>query len=429
MATVVLPMPLTSACPTASVDLGLASAGLMSMRLPRTASVSIGAASWRMEAFDSRPLRMSHNGGLITDGTHTLHPADRTNRLTMAHGESANIQSVRAGRARPGFDPNGTKSCSVFGRVRYGGQADSNDPTSSAAVPARRVRFSANIQNDDEDDDDLVDAAGLGCASASWTRGAEAGSATWTVGQRFVRQSLPPVSISVVAPGGGTGFNAPVYAALGQRQNMSVKIVGQSRAAYDRYPLGWQDGAPAPNLESFADDLLAESIVEKSSCLVVGSRGGQVVLPRLWQKRGSDVPPAVVINGGIAMRLPTDVQWPESAVTFLLLGGNDYFKMNFSPLQYLADARSRVPPNNCTTAILLVNEMSHMPDTRMLMAIMHLMVSVVVSWKCAERRVRADLDEIMQSLVKLGLSGRLHYTRAPQEWAEFGFSSKGVVVA
>merc|ERR1711920_363835 len=96
--------------------------------------------------------------------------------------------------------------------------------------------------------------------------------------------------------------------------DLSVKILGESRAPYDRYPACWiNKGAPPPNLETFALDLLAQNCLDDADCIVVGSRGGQVVLPTLWHACGKNTPPAIVVNGGCAMSLPTQVRWPESA--------------------------------------------------------------------------------------------------------------------
>merc|ERR1712217_653979 len=124
-----------------------------------------------------------------------------------------------------------------------------------------------------------------------------------------------------------------------------------------------------------------EGLIEHNNCLIFGSRGGQVVLPTLWQARGEDVPPAVVINGGCAMDLPIPVRWPNSAVTFLLLGGKDYFKGQFSMDAYVANSQRKVPPKNTTTAILLVHEMTHMPQTDLLIATLHHMIYAVTKWK------------------------------------------------
>jgi len=101
------------------------------------------------------------------------------------------------------------------------------------------------------------------------------------------------ISVSVVAPGGGTGINSSVYASLGRKDGVSLNFLGHSRAPYDRYPESWaEEGGPPPNLETFALDLVAQSCLDNVDCLVVGSRGGQVVLPTLWDVMGAHVPPA-----------------------------------------------------------------------------------------------------------------------------------------
>lgn len=219
------------------------------------------------------------------------------------------------------------------------------------------------------------------------------------------------VSVSVIAPGGGTGMNAPVYASLARKEGVSVDIVGESRAAYDRYPASWaNEGAPAPNLESFALDLIATRRLASTDCLVVGSRGGQVVLPTLWQALGENVPPAVVMNGGCAMGLPTEVHWPTKAATFLLLGGQDYFRGNLRMQDYVADAKSRVPQDNKTTAILLVHEMVHMPQADLLNAILMHMIQAITSWKAnADCTPMDDFSAILSNLRRGGVSGILTF--------------------
>merc|ERR1711862_12977 len=153
--------------------------------------------------------------------------------------------------------------------------------------------------------------------------------------------------------------------------------------------------------------------VEHADCLVVGSRGGQVVLPTLWQARGRYIPPAVVINGGCAMDLPTPVQWPESAGTFLLLGGQDYFRGHLDMDSYVADLQCRVPRRNSTTAILLVHEMAHMPQTELLVAILHHLVCAVTDWKGPDTIPHDEFDAILASLTVGGWSGQLVYKTGP----------------
>jgi len=190
-------------------------------------------------------------------------------------------------------------------------------------------------------------------------------------------------------------------------------IKGQSRAAYDRYPPCYgQDGATGPNLETFALDLSAKGLLETTDCLVVGSRGGQVVLPTLWREHGEDVPPTVVMNGGCAMGGPIQVQWPESAVTFLLLGGQDYFKQHHSNESYIADAKCRVPVANDSTAILFVREMGHMPQTDLLMAILHHMIQAVTSWKKQGQTPQEHFNKIVKALTCGQWSGHLTFKTA-----------------
>lgn len=240
-------------------------------------------------------------------------------------------------------------------------------------------------------------------------------------------QSSHHVAVSVVAPGGGTGCNAQAYAALSKMGDFAVSVKGQSRAPYDRYPPAYgadAGGAPPPNLESFAHDLLSQGLIETTDCLVVGSRGGQVVLPTLWRFQGANVPPAVVMNGGCAMGGPIQVEWPESAVTFLLLGGQDYFKQQHSSDSYFADAQSRVPTANSTTAILLVNEMGHMPQSELLMAVLHHMIHAVTSWKTSSHSPQEDFDAILAALRCGRWSGRLAFKTAPggeETWQSSSF--------
>lgn len=49
----------------------------------------------------------------------------------------------------------------------------------------------------------------------------------------------------------------------------------------------------------------------------------EVVLPILWERMREKMPPVVCINGGCSMGLPKPIHWPDSAVSFLLMGGQD----------------------------------------------------------------------------------------------------------
>jgi len=232
-----------------------------------------------------------------------------------------------------------------------------------------------------------------------------------------VRQPGWPASVVVIAPGGGTSVNKAVYQQLGQDQRFRVEIVGRSRAEYDRYPESWAVGRPAPNLVSFSKMVLQQGQVDHCDCMVVGSRGGQIVLPTIWQHRGDRAPPVVIINGGCAMKLPTPVIWPRAAVTFLLIGGRDYFRGETTVDEYFADTLSWVPPENSTTAVLYVEEMTHMPQAELLKAVLPIMLTAVMSWKATLRPPMPELRDLVAALRTGGWSGRLCWTARPCEWS------------
>jgi len=235
------------------------------------------------------------------------------------------------------------------------------------------------------------------------------------------------VTVTVVAPGGGTRANAAAYAELARTASFRVEIAGQSGALYDRYPTSWPQGSAGPNLETFAHELLNQRVAEKSDCLVIGSRGGQVVLPTLWQALGNKAPPTVVINGGCAMKLPKAVHWPTQAISFLLMGGQDYFRGAMSLEEYVADAKSRVPAGNATTAILFVNEMPHMPQSTMLAAALPQMLETLLSWQKvgSGNPPEAELHAVLSILERTGQwSGRLLYTESAGVWRELPFGPR-----
>jgi len=205
-----------------------------------------------------------------------------------------------------------------------------------------------------------------------------------------------------------------------------IEIAGKSQAAYDRYPNSWPQGSTGQNLETFAWDLLDQGVVGRSDLLVVGSRGGQVVLPWLWRALDNRTPPAVVINGGCAMKLPAAICWPRGAISFLLMGGLDNFRGAMSKEAYVADAKSRVPAENRTTAILFVNEMTHMPQSDLLRAVLPFMLKVLLAWKemgPAQPPLR-EFDALLSSLARTACwSGRLLYTQSAGVWQETAFGS------
>eukprot|EP00930_Biecheleria_cincta_P083718 TRINITY_DN73230_c0_g1_i1.p1 TRINITY_DN73230_c0_g1~~TRINITY_DN73230_c0_g1_i1.p1 ORF type:complete len:455 (+),score=27.20 TRINITY_DN73230_c0_g1_i1:74-1438(+) len=229
--------------------------------------------------------------------------------------------------------------------------------------------------------------------------------------------------VAVFAPGAGTVQNRSVYGDMRRSGRFQVEELGRSRAEYDRYPHPWAQGVPAPNLESFTLDQLARNAFAHHDCLVFGSRGGQVGLPLVWQRLGTNTPPAVVINGGCAMALPVPVHWPQQAVTFLLLGGRDYFRGKATIENYIANAKSRVPAGNLTTAILHVNEMEHMPQTALLGLVLSPMIQTVFASKEIGSIVSSAFPDMLAALSQGAWTGLLSYKDQAGLWLDTPFGA------
>lgn len=222
--------------------------------------------------------------------------------------------------------------------------------------------------------------------------------------------------VLIVGPGSGQLANKPVFDDLSKDGSLKVQVVGQSRGSYDRYPAKWPGGSPAPNLESFAEHVISQGVVDQSQCVVVGSRGGQVVLPTFWQTLGDASPPAVVINGGCAGSLPTPVEWPQAVVSIILLGGQDYFGGGMADDEYVATAKSNVPKGNTTTAIFHVREMMHMPQSKLLGLVLRPMIEAAMRWKRSGLTPESEFHQIGQSLEAGGWSGQLCFTGSFKAW-------------
>lgn len=117
------------------------------------------------------------------------------------------------------------------------------------------------------------------------------------------------------------------------------------------------------------------------------------------------------------MNLPERIYWPDSAVTFLLIGGQDNFRGSASVEEYIAETRAWVPRGNGTTAILYVNEMVHMPQGALLRAVLPAMLCSLLAWKPGTGPPKADFRKILSVVNTDGWSGRLMYTKRAGEWA------------
>jgi len=231
---------------------------------------------------------------------------------------------------------------------------------------------------------------------------------------------LPRANIGVVAPGAGTTANADFYTALKQNPDFDVSFIGQSRAFYDRYPVGWPGGSAAPNLESFAEESVGKCLLESKDCIMLGSRGGQVVLPVFWKLLGPEVPPAIVVNGGCAMHGANFKYWPENAVSFLMLGGEDTFRGKAPEDKYIRDTASHVPKGNASTAILFVREMTHMPQAALMRQIVPGIIAALLLWKAFPAAPVDNFSSMLNTLTQHGWSGHFRYTEGGQ-WIDFSF--------
>merc|ERR1711988_1621927 len=106
------------------------------------------------------------------------------------------------------------------------------DSIAGAAPPASRPRAITQAA------DSLAFPAARPPASCHESTSAPSRPRAYTEGAEPQPLARKGVSISVVAPGGGTGANGAVYASLSKRVHLEIK--GRARAPYDRYPLSWK---------------------------------------------------------------------------------------------------------------------------------------------------------------------------------------------
>eukprot|EP00435_Cladocopium_sp_Y103_P015550 s4352_g3.t2 len=216
--------------------------------------------------------------------------------------------------------------------------------------------------------------------------------------------------VAVVGPGAGVGSIGSVYLELDNHPELQVEMVGRKGMPYDCYPDSWQSGRPAPNLQSFGEDVVRIGVHNRVDCFLFGSRGGQVVLPILWHALRNATPPSVVVNGGCAMRLPgPPICWPERAVTVMLLGGQDFFRAGISRDEYLQRTFENVPDSNATTAFFFAARLHSgkgRQDEVARAALRHL-IFAALAWspEAPQRIPLSHFDNAAEALLKEGFAG------------------------
>merc|ERR1719491_2780462 len=105
------------------------------------------------------------------------------------------------------------------------------------------------------------------------------------------------------------------------------------------------------------------------------------------------------------------------------MGGQDHFRGELTLEEHMSDAKKRVSAGNRTTAILYVNEMVHLPQEKLLSAVLQHMLSAVLGWKSLGYPPSGEFHRIKEALAGDGWSGRLAYTHDAGRWEEYAFGS------
>ena len=171
----------------------------------------------------------------------------------------------------------------------------------------------------------------------------------------------------IIRPGAGYSEinNKLAFDEYARISGHTLETIGESGGQYDHYPcvdinkMQWGGNCEEKdNLESFAELMVApickERIQEnKKMVLIFGSRGGQIVLPKLWQL-GVNLP-AIVINAGCCR---PEVQPPPNGGRLALIScAQDYFNTQDSKVVIKWIEQKRSPDS----AQVFVLPQLHMP--------------------------------------------------------------------
>lgn len=137
---------------------------------------------------------------------------------------------------------------------------------------------------------------------------------------------LPPSDniIFVIRPGAGTYQNRDAYKKL--ETKYTVRYFAESQGKYDNYPKNWENNnlvdTKGKHLGSIVNLLEThiKTTGEIPSAIIVGSRGGQVSIGKVWEHlwRG----PTIIINAGCLL---TQTIIPKDVTPLFITMGRDYF--------------------------------------------------------------------------------------------------------
>ena len=131
--------------------------------------------------------------------------------------------------------------------------------------------------------------------------------------------------IYVIRPGAGTFQNKVSYDNL--EKYFTLRYFGETGGKYDKYPDNWNNNQfvlSSGNHLGGICELVKNHIIktkEIPGIIIVGSRGGQVTLGKIWETiwRG----PSIIINAGV---LTTRTIIPKDVYPLFIIMGKDYFK-------------------------------------------------------------------------------------------------------
>ena len=176
---------------------------------------------------------------------------------------------------------------------------------------------------------------------------------------KWVPKSPTPQTIFVISPGAGTARNRRAYQVL--EKNANVIYIAKSGGLFDKYPDFWENNS---FVESQGNHLggIAQLIEKKiykeniiPSCIIAGSRGGQVTLGKVWERlwRG----PCIVINAG---SLTSQTIIPKQVHILFIIMGKDYFKSVNTP-QKVKSLIEKFKEKGAKSNIVFLKNHYHMP--------------------------------------------------------------------
>jgi hypothetical protein len=179
-------------------------------------------------------------------------------------------------------------------------------------------------------------------------------------GEEWVEIQSDPKLVFVIKPGSGTYYNKEAYKKL--EEKYEVVYFGQSGGEYDKYPLGWENNNSILNIGFHLGgiaQLVKEFIFSNNkvpSIFIVGSRGGQVTIGKIWESIWQG--PTIIINAGC---LATNTRIPLKVTPIFVTMKWDYFEMvnTYYKIKTLFD--NLKTKNNQLGYSLHLENQSHMP--------------------------------------------------------------------